>query len=387
MNFSLLKAPFPRTAVVAALVLATMALAGPLAAKESAKNKTKKKSDADDSKSYVLTDAQGPWMILAVTFSGDEADGQARELVGEIRRLLKLPAYIHEMQFDYSQGAVGRGMDQYGKPLKMKYQTSGIREIAVMVGNYATVDDPRAQKALKTLKKANLPCLDLPTRVEEGKRENRTLAALRLSQQYVQELMGSKRGERGPMGHAFITTNPLLPDEYFAPQGVDPLVLEMNRDVKYSLLDCPAKYSCKVATFTGHVLIDQKLIEKVEQGRNMPSRLEQAADNAHKLTVALRAKRYEAYEFHDRYASIVTVGSFQSVGTPRRDGKIEIDPRLHAIMKTFGAEQRILPGQATPSFGKVKTLVGIPFDLQALPVEVPARSIGRDYDPALLDDQ
>ena len=38
--------------------------------------------------------------------------------------------------------------------------------------------------------------------------------------------------------------------------------------------------------------------------------LEEAAENAHILTESLRQQGYEAYEFHDRDQSIVTVGSF-----------------------------------------------------------------------------
>jgi len=49
----------------------------------------------------------------------------------------------------------------------------------------------------------------------------------------------------------------------------------------------------------------------------MKSELEAAAEKAHRLAKALRMKGYDAYEFHDRYASIVTVGSFNSAGTPR----------------------------------------------------------------------
>lgn len=339
---------------------------------------------ADPEESYTLTEEQGPWMIMAVTFSGDEADSQAGELVQELRTRYKLSAYTHEVQFDYSKGTVGRGIDQFGAPMRMKYQLDQIREIAVLVGNYSSVDDPAAQKVLKKLKYAHPDCLDLEKRVQQGKKDSRSLGALRLTQKVVQSLAESSKKDRGPMGHAFITTNPLLPDEYFVPQGLDPLVVKMNEPVKYSLLDCPGKYTCKVATFTGHVLIDQKLVKEVENGKEMPSRLEEAAQKAHELTLALRAKGYEAYEFHDRYASMVTVGSFNSVGTPRKDGKIEIDPTLHAIMRTFGADQQVVPGEAAPRVGKVKELAGIAFDIQPMPVEVPRRSIGRDYDRPLL---
>ena len=54
------------------------------------------------------------------------------------------------------------------------------------------------------------------------------------------------------MGHAFITTNPLLPADYYAPRkGIDELVLRMNKGVTHSLLDCPGKYTVQVAHFMG----------------------------------------------------------------------------------------------------------------------------------------
>ena len=51
-----------------------------------------------------------------------------------------------------------------------------------------------------------------------------------------------------------------------------------------------------------------KLDEIERQGKNLPSKLEEAAVKAHELTMALRKQGVEAYEFHDRYESIVTVG-------------------------------------------------------------------------------
>ena len=70
------------------------------------------------------------------------------------------------------------------------------------------------------------------------------------------------------MGGAFMTTNPLLPREYFVPKGIDKFVVDMNKGVKHSLLDCKGKYTVKVATFTGqNVLLTRKVIEQIEQGR------------------------------------------------------------------------------------------------------------------------
>ena len=97
--------------------------------------------------------------------------------------------------------------------------------------------------------------------------------------------------QKGPMGNAFATPNPKIPREAFAPKGVDSFVMKMNKDVKYSLLDCPGKFTVRVATFRGNVVIDQERVAEIEQGsQGMSSRLEEAADNAHQLTVALRKK-------------------------------------------------------------------------------------------------
>ncbi len=153
------------------------------------------------------------------------------------------------------------------------------------------------------------------------------------------------------MRNAFITTNPLLPPDYYAPKGVDKLVLDMNKGVKWSLLDCPGRYTVKVATFGGQVVLDQKKIQQIEQGSKMKSRLVDAADKAHNLTLALRAKGVEAYEFHDRYQSIVTVGNFSSVGKRLPDGKIDLDPALYAIMEKYGADKKVRARAGRSSVG------------------------------------
>ena len=80
-------------------------------------------------------------------------------------------------------------------------------------------------------------------------------------------------------------------------------------------------------------------------GRGKPSKLEIAADNAHRLTEMLRKKGIEAYEFHDRFESIVTIGSFDTVGNELPDGRIDLQPQIHQIMQTYGAERSPLPNQ------------------------------------------
>lgn len=337
--------------------------------------------ESDPNKEYPITEREGPWIIMVASFSGDKANEQAQELVIELRSKFKLPAYTYEVDFDFTKDMKNQGGQGFHHR-RRRYQVEKMTEIAVMVGNFTSFEDPQAQRTLRKIRGLEPDCLNTEKRFKEGKAEYRTLANLRRMQQEINRRVGLEDYPRGTLGHAFLTTNPLLPDDFFARKGLDEVVLEMNAPVKYSLLDCPGRYSCKVATFKGTVVIDQKVIEEVENGKKLPSRLEDAALKAHELTMALRAKGYEAYEFHDRYMSMVTVGSFNSVGTPRPDGQIEIDPRLHALMETFSAEKTVVPGQP-PKVGKPKDCVGIPFDVQALPVEVPRRPVNSAFNRSL----
>jgi thiol-disulfide isomerase/thioredoxin len=166
---------------------------------------------------------------------------------------------------------------------------------------------------------------------------------------------------------------PLAEDNVKVLKGrLDESVVKMNAHAKYSLLSCPGKYTVQVAHFAAEDAADRSDINAIEVGDKVAtgpakSGAATAAEKAHDLTQALRLKGYEAYEFHDRSASMVTVGSFDSVGTPRPDGKIEINPEMHEIIERFRAPSTA--GATVP-----KHLIGICFDAQPIPVEVPRGS-------------
>lgn len=331
--------------------------------------------EAKPDKAYSLDEKQGPWLILAYTFAGDNAQERAKELALELRREFDLPAYTHRRKFDFDSQDAARGVDRYGQVKKIKYRVNELEEVAVLVGDFTSVDDERARKTLERIKYRCEPqCLKPSSkRVEDhpfvGFRGVwRTIA--------TDKGMRTQKKKAGPMVNALLTTNPLLPDEYYAPKGLDKFVLDMNKPVKHSLLECPGRFTVKVATFSGNVIIDQKKINEVESGKQVSSRLAEAADKAHRLTEALREQGHDAYEFHDRGQSIVCVGSFDSCGSPRADGKIEINPQIHKIMTTFQAGQQPLPGKMGMP---VKMIAGIPLDIQPTIVEVPKRSLSSDY--------
>lgn len=332
--------------------------------------------DADPQKIYRLTENEGPWLIMAASFAGDGGERQAQDLALELRKRYKLTAYVHEMDFEFKD-AEGRGVDRYGAPLKFKYQRDGGAQYAVLVGDFPDASHDAAQKTLRRIKSLTPESIA----IKDGETTNVQLANWRQICRW-----GNNDKLRGPMGSAFMTTNPLLPDEYFDPQGgLDPEVAEWNEPVPHSLLKCPGKYTLQVATFRGKSEIRQDKVKAIEKGEaKLDGSLEDATMAAHKMTLALRAKGYEAYEFHDRYASIVTVGSFNSVGTPRPDGKTEINPQIHALMKRFGSNHTLsngaMSGADSPTaYLLPKSIVGLPFDMSPLPIHVPRVSISQAY--------
>src|SRR5580704_8983372 len=55
--------------------------------------------DADPSKDYRLKEEQGPWIIMACSFSGPTGEKQAHDLALELRQRYRMEAYVHHMDF------------------------------------------------------------------------------------------------------------------------------------------------------------------------------------------------------------------------------------------------------------------------------------------------
>jgi hypothetical protein len=227
-----------------------------------------------------------------------------------------MKAYIHEMNFKQGDGAPGRGLDEYGASVRRRFQRGDeVHELAVLVGDFPSIDDPDAQKMLEHVKNLQPNSLNV-----DAEKTTQSMVKVR---RFVMEKLGDNH-KRGPMGQAFFTRNPLLPREYFVPKGVDAFVVKMNAGVEHGLLDCPGKYTIRVATFRGKTIL-QTSAEQESAGKSIWNRrkaddnpLIEAAENAHLLTEELRSHGWEAYEFHDRTESIVTIGSFDQVALELR---------------------------------------------------------------------
>jgi hypothetical protein len=330
-----------------------------------------RKVEADPNKAYLLTENHGPWLIMCRSFAGENAAHEAQALVLELRQRYKLTAYVYQQQYDFTKKEIGRGFDRYGRPKVMEPNAPAqFTEVAVLVGDFNDADDPRAEHVLQTLKKATPKCLDLRSVSDKEKDK---------SSQRFWGLRNSGKDGKGPMRLAFLTRNPKLPEEYFAPKGIDPLVKKMNADHKFSLLTNPGAFSVRIATFRGDstTTIKTKEIERLENENIRQSKLEEGALKAEALASKLREEGIEAYVFHDVHESMVTVGSFDTVGEPRPDGKIEMNPAVHQLIEHFKAQPTPRPGQPA-TFGPRK-LHGISLDVQPMPVAVPRESLGSQY--------
>ncbi len=339
---------------------------------------------------HPLAERDGPWLVLATTFQGETAREDARKLAQELRSRHRMQAYTHEKAFDYTGAEQGIGFNPDGSPKRMRYANAGqVVEVAVLVGDYTTFEDPRGQKALQQIKQLRPEALG-------GSHTKAQLVAafLQANRQHA-----GAAAAKPPMHAAMLIPNPLLPDSYFAQQQVDDFVLKMNADVKHSLLDCPGRHTVRVATFTGSGTFDtgaaaneeppsggfvdvNRLVSALKgQGWDNPklrgieqeSRLVEAASEAHKLTEALRKSGWQAWEFHDRDSSIVCVGCFEQLAVPGAEGRPVPHPEITRIAKALGPDQEAMArGQVMP-----RVFGGIMLDMQPKAIDVPRRPTGR----------
>ncbi len=292
---------------------------------------------ADLNDSFSITQESGPWLIVAASFSGPGAEQQAQDLVVELRESFRLHAYVHAMDFKFRDDSNNSG--GYGSSGRQRFRRGDqAHELAVLIGDFPSIDGPDAQQMLARVKSLEPKALNV-----DAEQTAQTMAQARRLQDAVMEKFGKEK-KRGPMAQAFFTRNPLLPREYFVPKGVDTFVAKMNEGVENSLLDNPGRRTIKIATFRGKTILqasakEDEITKSFWGGRKKDDKnpLVEAAENAHLLAKELRAHGYEAYEFHDRMESIVTIGAYAQTTQQLPDGRVVALPEVQKIFQTFDA--------------------------------------------------
>ncbi len=319
-------------------------------------------------------------MILASNFVGEGSKTRAERLAFEIRRDLGLPAFIYQEKFDFTGNINSDPRSATRVRYANRYQYDAY---AVLVGEYDGVEHPSIERDLKAIRKATPAVFRDPNEVAAETDHSKPVTTVK---SFTSKLLNS-RSEKpaGPMSQAFVTRNPMLPQEYFAAPQVDSFVSQLNEGLDYSLLKCKGKYTVVVKTFQGvETIVDGKNDKKFEpSGR----RLEKCATDANKITTKLRAQGVEAYQFHDRFRSLVTVGSFDSLGRELPDGRFEYASEILAVMRKYSAfnvspelKSQVPAGMRGVASNNVAM---IPFDVQPTPIAVPKLSKRSLYGAAL----
>ena len=259
--------------------------------------------EADPNKEYRLTEAEGPYLILATVLLGDTARQDAHALVLELRSRYRWHAYVFEKDFTRNANR------DLGQARGLRYNTRSETQFAILIGNFPSLEDNQFRRTLEDVRRCQ----------PESLRGRTSVAAFSF-----------------PM--AYGVPNPMLPTEH--QRGtVDAFVESINRDSAHSLLLNPRRYTIQIASFTGRGIIDPAEIRAIESGRHAfdqeESALEMGARAAAELCRILRERGVEAYEFHDRFASIVTVGSFDQPGRRLPDGTMVPDPEIQRLIQQF----------------------------------------------------
>ncbi|HBE71787.1 MAG TPA: hypothetical protein DDW52_26890 [Planctomycetaceae bacterium] len=351
-----------------------------------------------------LRPEHGPWLVMAAVVTEDEGHSKAVALAKELRETLRIPAFVMK-RTSGTPDALGMGErvrtnvltgEREVKKLKSRFISGGAEEgFAVLVGEFDSIEDPRVEKTLEQIRKLRPKSL----LTDQARPDLDDASTNWIVQKYRSSVWNrnNRTSDLGPMGRAFATRNPLLPEEYFLDSPkLDEFVTELNSKVKHSLLKCTGKYTVRVATFTGKDItgFGSNGLTSPEASTKVTSRLDRAALRAHQMTTRLRERGVEAYEFHDKYGSYVTIGSFDSLGT-EVDGQFRYNPRMTAVAEKYcGYEVVNAENKITGRIAPINTLKTvdknpkdttgrIPFDLQGKPMAVP-RPYSSVYGGSLL---
>ena len=343
--------------------------------------------EAKKGKEYKLTERHGPWMIMVASFKtppperraeGKSPKEAADELVYELRKK-GIPAYT------YTQNEVRDEVettDRMGRFRKREYNAKQ-ETYCVLAGNYESHDESTKQGRLAkdtlawienrfepeflTVLDPNLErLLTAPdANYERAVAAKRSNVRKLKSGGILRQTPGKRRQGQGPLAGAFLTLNPLLPEDYQIKKH-DPLLRKLNSGQEFSLLDNDGKYTLVVASFYGKSskaqvgMMGLANFREAQKSFQAGDSLDEAAENAWELATLIRRgyfvvsevpnppldptrdkddpKRivplkpgqtaFEAYVWHDRFKSVVTVGSFDRLD----------DARIAQYQLAFGAK-------------------------------------------------
>jgi hypothetical protein len=243
---------------------------------------------------------------------GMSAQEAADEMVYALR-LKGIPAYIYSQDEKVERITSPRVSEADGRRYIAQQGY-----ISVMAGNFPSNTHKDAETVLKYIKTKFNPAF--------------------LADEKNGGILPRTPGRPSPFSRAFLTVNPLWQGEVRDVEQ-DNLIADLNAGYKYSLLNNKGKYTIVIATFQGGSVVQVGNSSATKATgffeRNFGTGLNDGGEHAMQLTDKLRSAKkygydtnYEAWVFHDKFKSIVTIGSFDS----------KDDPRIRALATQFGGK-------------------------------------------------
>jgi hypothetical protein len=297
--------------------------------------------EADPNQEYNITPADGEWMILIASYRGELAAQQAHTLVLEMRSEYGLPAFVFDRSaiereeqrkdIEAQKHEIQQWMQAHGCQSNQALPVR-VRRIeeqrAVLIGGYKDMET--ARRALDEIRK--LP----PPKAEPGT----TLFVHHLDQQSPSK-DGVERADQNPFRTAFVVHNPAVPVTPPPPEE-DKVAKALNAGESFSIGQCHKPWTLAVASYQGLAALQSRSAPRSVFGNlfggDGGDRLNACGLNAHNFAEALRKLGFDAYVYHTRYRSVVSVGGFDSAD----------DPRLAEMRRVFMERLKIGPENQDP---------------------------------------
>lgn len=275
---------------------------------------------------YLLTKQQGPFMVCAHTFRGPEATRYAHALVLELRNSFQLPAYIFHLKIQPGGSNIHNVQPTAPNHIPNgevappeKYRV--FDEAAVLVGNSPTLDD--AEKVLHRVKKLKPKTVDALPSIW-GHRKGQGLYRAYITANPLQAAQNLYPG-RNPDNVSLPTQSGETFDPYIATAALtqthktDELLKRMNGG-PHNIFKCAGPFTLSVAEFRGRSTANTRDPRFFNDKFLQKSPLAKAGDDAEELAANLmkckNMRGFEAFVFHDRDRSVVTVGAFTGPNDP-----------------------------------------------------------------------
>lgn len=296
---------------------------------------------------YPLTEREGPWLIHIACFRGDESLDFAHRLAEELRQKHRYQSYIfslneadarrdRELIRQWQLQNIGSDKVAESSEQQRLRTVRIVKEYSVFVGSYPDMEKARLEvERMRDLPPpSSIPSFGVhiykePTERATTNPDNNPYGIFGSSGTKTVQGKKINDSQGNPFKQAFVVRNPLLKREVVVKQTnntpvFDPSWKALNEREKYSIFTCPKDWTLVVAQFKPPTQVESNIRNSVVQVGMNPAApdigkgLEQAAETARQFAEVLRdgGKGYDAYVFHTRQYSLVSVGAFDGPEDP-----------------------------------------------------------------------